>query len=512
MGVDTQTFFSIFFHQQKKRKIFFLSFFFFCTLLPDYFILFFPTRKKRMKRRMSDPIENVATTAAVATTEAVVVVITATHHKSLLQPIGIMAVDGSVCNNNPALRRMRILDALSANRCGCDFTPLFRYHRSSSTSKDFFLCVGSLQIHSSRHLELVIHGYDDYMGYTATAASATNGGGVGDKFNSIQGYYQKTHPHDRVEPVLTATTARHPASSPPMGLIPSKFEHNPVPPEMRVRRPLWMSVFSHCTDNITPLFETTGATIMASMDTVISGCQHFIQDSEQDQKVAQVHYILTDIPGHHAGRNFYGGYCYVNATAAAAVYLQQHFKQHVGILDLDRHAGDGTHDIFAKWQKKQPLSHGDGGGDGGNNSRSSGDDEYEKHPHIHAVSINSDPLEDYPYTGFDDNSHFLVFPKGCDKAAYLALIERARVILMDKFKAQWLVIAFGTDTSKHDPEVTPGFETVIENEDYYEFGKAIAAWGLRVLVIQEGGYNPDVSGTIVVQFLAGLSSSPSCSQ
>ncbi len=48
-------------------------------------------------------------------------------------------------------------------------------------------------------------------------------------------------------------------------------------------------------------------------------------------------------PGHHAGKNYGGGFCYFNNIAIAAKICK---AQKVAILDFDAHHGNGTSDIF----------------------------------------------------------------------------------------------------------------------------------------------------------------------
>lgn len=51
--------------------------------------------------------------------------------------------------------------------------------------------------------------------------------------------------------------------------------------------------------------------------------------------------------GHHAGRDFFGGYCCFNDVAIAIERLRQaHGLRRVAILDTDAHHGDGTRDIY----------------------------------------------------------------------------------------------------------------------------------------------------------------------
>ncbi|NIP74187.1 MAG: histone deacetylase family protein, partial [Gammaproteobacteria bacterium] len=62
-------------------------------------------------------------------------------------------------------------------------------------------------------------------------------------------------------------------------------------------------------------------------------------------------YALVRPPGHHAGRECYGGYCLINHAALAAELLTDAGK--VAILDVDYHHGNGTQDIF--WERDDVL-------------------------------------------------------------------------------------------------------------------------------------------------------------
>lgn len=51
--------------------------------------------------------------------------------------------------------------------------------------------------------------------------------------------------------------------------------------------------------------------------------------------------------GHHAGREFFGGYCCFNDVAIAIERLRDaHGLRRAAILDTDAHHGDGTRDIY----------------------------------------------------------------------------------------------------------------------------------------------------------------------
>ena len=53
-------------------------------------------------------------------------------------------------------------------------------------------------------------------------------------------------------------------------------------------------------------------------------------------------FALTRPPGHHAGVDFFGGYCFLNNAAIAAQALRDGGIDRVAILDIDYHHGNGT--------------------------------------------------------------------------------------------------------------------------------------------------------------------------
>ncbi len=57
--------------------------------------------------------------------------------------------------------------------------------------------------------------------------------------------------------------------------------------------------------------------------------------------------VLARPPGHHSGRNYAGGFCYLNNIAIAARALQaEEGISRVAVLDFDVHHGNGTSDVF----------------------------------------------------------------------------------------------------------------------------------------------------------------------
>ena len=58
-------------------------------------------------------------------------------------------------------------------------------------------------------------------------------------------------------------------------------------------------------------------------------------------------FVFTGFGDHHAGRETFGGGCYLNGAAMAVSNLRERFGVgRVAIIDTDAHHGDGTWDIF----------------------------------------------------------------------------------------------------------------------------------------------------------------------
>jgi acetoin utilization deacetylase AcuC-like enzyme len=190
-------------------------------------------------------------------------------------------------------------------------------------------------------------------------------------------------------------------------------------------------------------------------------------------------FALCRPPGHHAGRDYLGGYCYLNNAAIAAEAAAAAGRR-VAILDIDYHHGNGTQDIFY------------GRGD------------------VLFVSIHADPKTDYPYfwghedeTGEGDGEGAtlnLPLPRATDLGAYLPALDAA-LARIAAFAPDMQIVSYGADTFIGDP--ISHFR--LETRDYQALGRRIAGLGLPVLAVMEGGYAIDALGANVASFLEGLS-------
>jgi len=188
---------------------------------------------------------------------------------------------------------------------------------------------------------------------------------------------------------------------------------------------------------------------------------------------------LTRPPGHHAGPNYMGGYCFINNAAVAAQALRDAGVQRVALLDVDYHHGNGTQTCF-----------------------------YERSD-VFTASIHGDPRTEYPFflghadeRGYGAGEGFnlnLPMPRGTGFDVWLATLQTALQAVAD-FAPQALVVPLGLDTFEGDP--ISGFK--LRSADYLQVGRAIAQLGLPTVLTLEGGYAAADLGVNTVNVLEGL--------
>ncbi|MDD5333869.1 MAG: histone deacetylase family protein [Rhodoferax sp.] len=231
-----------------------------------------------------------------------------------------------------------------------------------------------------------------------------------------------------------------------------------------------MGLFSF--DTGTPL--TSGTWVAAR-----AGAHCALSAAQQVAGGARAAFALSRPPGHHAGADFFGGYCFLNNAALAAQHLRGRGCQRVAVLDLDFHHGNGTQAIF-----------------------------YER-PDVLFSSIHGDPHTEYPfYLGYADErgagaglgfNHNLPLPRGSDFATWRAALQLALQGIA-RFRADALVVSLGLDTFAGDP--ISGFR--LQCDDYLRVGADLAAVGLPTVLVFEGGYAVAEVGVNAVNVLEGF--------
>jgi acetoin utilization deacetylase AcuC-like enzyme len=245
----------------------------------------------------------------------------------------------------------------------------------------------------------------------------------------------------------------------------------------------------YCFDMSAPIVAGTYGAARTAADVALTGAALLLEGHP-------VAYALCRPPGHHAGRDMYGGYCYLNNAAIAAQALvrggwgmesgnashlpsSSSHPQRVAILDIDYHHGNGTQQIF--YQRGDVLF----------------------------VSIHADPARQYPYfAGYADERGAnaglgcnLNIPLEADVGdlRFLEALDEA-LLAVRNFGPRFLVVSAGFDTFAGDPIA----DFALTSAAYPEIGRRMAGLRLPTLIVQEGGYAIDELGENVVGLLRGF--------
>jgi acetoin utilization deacetylase AcuC-like enzyme len=235
-------------------------------------------------------------------------------------------------------------------------------------------------------------------------------------------------------------------------------------------------------DNESPFVEGTWAAAKAAADAVVSAAT-LLCDGGSARTAggvgAQGVFSATRPPGHHAGPDFMGGYCFLNHAAIAAEALRARGGGRVAILDVDYHHGNGTQAIF--YERSDVL----------------------------VVSIHGDPRTEYPFflghsdeTGEGDGDGFnlnLPLPAGTAAAEWLDALDFA-CARVEHHRADALVVSLGLDTYKGDPIS----QFRLESRDFFRVGERIARIARPTLFVLEGGYAAKELGVHACNVLEGF--------
>ncbi len=246
------------------------------------------------------------------------------------------------------------------------------------------------------------------------------------------------------------------------------FRSDIVPDNFAAR----MGLFSY--DTGTPLTAGTWVAARAGAHCALSAAQHVLQGN-------RAAFALSRPPGHHAGADFFGGYCFLNNAALAAQHLRYAGMHKVAVLDVDYHHGNGTQAIF-----------------------------YDR-ADVFIASLHGDPRTEYPfYLGHADETGAgagqgcnlnIPLPRGTGFAAWMDALEHS-LRSIAAFGAEALVVSLGMDTFAGDP--ISGF--TLQSDDYLRVGERLAAAGLPTVLVFEGGYAVAEVGVNAVNVLEGLAS------
>ena len=182
-------------------------------------------------------------------------------------------------------------------------------------------------------------------------------------------------------------------------------------------------------------------------------------------------YAVCRPPGHHAGPDFLGGYCYLNNAVAAVRTLCEEGIRPVGVLDLDLHYPNGTSALVEEIEDATLHS-------------------------LHASPVTN--VAAGTVLPRADGERVVAFAASPDPDTYLDEVGASIETLTAGAAA--MVVSLGYDTVAGDPHGSWGFAPEI----FAAIGRLLAASGLPVCVIQEGGYLLPVLAECSNAFARGL--------
>jgi acetoin utilization deacetylase AcuC-like enzyme len=184
---------------------------------------------------------------------------------------------------------------------------------------------------------------------------------------------------------------------------------------------------------------------------------------------------ITRPPGHHAGKDRMGGFCYLNnvAIAAAAVGVR------TAIVDLDAHHCNGTENIF-----------------------------YERND-VLVIDMHEDGL--YPGTGPKENigsgigtgyNINIPVPAGSGNKTYEKAMDDIVIPILRQFAPELIIVSLGVDAHYCDPTS----HMLLNTQGYVDICKKLIAESNnnKIAFVLEGGYHLRATAEVVAGVLAAL--------
>jgi acetoin utilization deacetylase AcuC-like enzyme len=273
------------------------------------------------------------------------------------------------------------------------------------------------------------------------------------------------------------------------GLVEASGQRRVVPyvfalPQLTSGRPIpepaaaWARSGRYALDTMTLISPGTYDAARAAVDCALTACDLVLGGEHRAA------YAATRPPGHHAAAALYGGSCYLNNAAVAAQHLRDRGAARVAIVDIDAHHGNGTQEIFYArddvWFGSVHVDPAQGW-----------------FPHFHGFA---EERGDGAGHGYKRN---VPVAPGTDDDAWATVVhdlaEEAR-----RFAPDALVVSLGVDAAAADPE-SP---LQVTERGFTRAGRALAGVGVPTVFVQEGGYDLEHLGPLVLSVLRGFEDSP----
>jgi acetoin utilization deacetylase AcuC-like enzyme len=184
-------------------------------------------------------------------------------------------------------------------------------------------------------------------------------------------------------------------------------------------------------------------------------------------------FCLASPGGHHAEADMAQGFCFFNTVAMAGVMAQAQLGiTRVAVLDFDAHHGNGTQSLFWSCKNRLLIS-------------------------LHEETTLSGFANE---TGACDNILNIPLKPGSDGAVFRHAIETLALPKLKQFQPDLLLVSAGFDAHRADPLANLNWE----GDDYAWIGQRLAALGLPLVAVMEGGYNLATIGGLAAAFVTGM--------
>lgn len=190
---------------------------------------------------------------------------------------------------------------------------------------------------------------------------------------------------------------------------------------------------------------------------------------------------LVRPPGHHAGPDYGGGFCYLNNVAAAAADQVAQGRR-VAILDYDAHHGNGTSEIFEDEAAVLYIS----------------THQYGIYPGTGAAG----EVGKGEGRGFNVN---IPFTAGCGDASFALAYEQIVEPVVREYKPDLILVSLGMDAHYRDPLTglslsSPGYVDLVMKS--MELARELC--GSRFVVALEGGYHLQALSEVIAGIVARM--------
>lgn len=186
------------------------------------------------------------------------------------------------------------------------------------------------------------------------------------------------------------------------------------------------------------------------------GARSAIAAAQQIADGGRFAYALCRPPGHHAGFDWLGGYCYLNNAVVAVRTLLDAGIERVAVIDFDHHFGNGSAALLAQMSE------------------------------VFYGSIHSSTEVSYPYMKtqpLNDRQVYVSFVDSPEPREFLSGVNRLLEESL-KFGCSAVVVSVGYDIVDSDPHGTWNLPPSI----LQEVGAQLSKTSLPLCMVQEGGY------------------------